>query len=54
MWINRLYISVLCACWYFRLFSVFSVVWLFLGTFLFLVCFLIPFFIRTFVAGNNE
>ena len=27
---------------------------LFLGTFLFLVCFLISFFICTFVIGNNE
>lgn len=49
-----LYISYLCGNSCFRLFSVFSVVWLFLGTFLFLICFLISFFISTFVVENNE
>ncbi|EXY43366.1 putative membrane protein [Bacteroides fragilis str. 3774 T13] len=41
-------------CFYFQLFSTFSVVLLFLGAFLFLICFLIPLFICTFVIGNNK
>ena len=43
-----LYISSLWGSYFFQLFSLFSVNWFFLGTFLFLVCFLISVLIRTF------
>lgn len=41
--LNHLYINNLYTSFYFQLFSTFSVALLFLGTFLFLVCFFISF-----------
>jgi len=52
--INRLYISNLDWIFYSQLFPLFSVIWFFLGTFLFLICFSISIFIRTFVVEETN